>query len=148
MAGGVAVIHAVLEFVDHHSLEDIGLVVDIMEDVSPERVEDLLRNQEPADTHPEAVCEGHDGQGDDEVRKDGGDEDDERFCGDKVEEDPHDEGEEGCGGGLEVGEPVGDDGEEGGDYDCVVVRIWGFAVLLEGRTEIWKTDNEVCDQKW
>lgn len=118
MAAGIAVIVAALELVDHHSLEDIGLVVDIVEDVSPEGIEDLLRNQEAPDAHPQAVCEGYNGESDDEVREDGCYEHDEGLGGDEIEEDPHDKGEEGGCGGLEVGEPVRDDGEEGGDDDC------------------------------
>lgn len=123
MAARIAVIVAALELVYHHPLEDVGLVVDIVENVSPEGVEDLLGNQESADAHPQTVRKGDYGKGDDEIREDGCHEDNEGFGGDEVEEDPHDEGEEGGRGRLEVGEPVGDDRKERGDYDCWSVRF-------------------------
>lgn len=97
---------------------DLGegyLIVNVVENIFPERVKDLGGDEEPADTHPEAVGEGDESQGDDEVGEDGGHEDDEGFGGDEVQEEPHYPGEEGGGGRIEVGEPVGDNGEEEGD---------------------------------
>lgn len=126
-----------LEFVDHHALEDVCLfilllvlgvdggvfwgkgwrylIIYIMKNVFPKGVENLGGHEEPADAHPETVGEGDEGEGDDEVGEDGGHEDDEGFGGYEVEEEPHYPGEEGGGGGVEVGEPVGDYGEEEGD---------------------------------
>lgn len=129
VAPGTAVIDPPGELVDHHALKYVGLVVDVVEDVLPERVQDGRGHEEAADGHPEAVGEGDEGQGDDEVGEDGGDEDDEGFGGHEVEEEPHHPGEEGGAVGAEVGEPVGDDGEEDGDDDCVVV----ISVYVYGR---------------
>lgn len=85
-----------------------------MEDIVPEWVEDCRGDQEPADAHPQAVGEGDYCQRDDEVGEEGGDEDDEGFGGEEVKEKPEDPGKEGGCVGAEVGEPVGDDGED----DC------------------------------
>lgn len=60
------------ELVNHHPLEHIRLVVDVVEHVFPERVEEGKRHEEPADAHPEAVGKGHDGEGEDEVGEEGG----------------------------------------------------------------------------
>lgn len=73
----------------------------------PEGVEYGVGDEEAADAHPEAVGEGDYGQRDDEVGEEGGGEDDERFSGEEVEEEPEDPVEEGGGVGTEVGEPVG-----------------------------------------
>lgn len=73
MAALPATIRTVLEFVHHHSLEDVGLVIDVMEDVFPEDVEDCRGDEETADAHPEAVGEGDEGESDHEVGEDGGD---------------------------------------------------------------------------
>lgn len=103
------------ELVDHHTLEDVCLrasapcrptsrraergkaylIINIMKDIFPEWVEDSRGDEEPADAHPEAVCEGDEGKRDDEVGEDGGDEDDEGFGGEEIEEEPHDPSEEG-----------------------------------------------------
>ncbi len=90
------------EFVDHHSLEDVGLflmgisfcnfevrarkgvylIVNIMKDIFPEWVQYSRRDEKPADAHPEAVCKCDEGECDNEVREYGCDKDDERFGGD------------------------------------------------------------------
>lgn len=101
-----------------------------MKDVLVKGVENGRRDHEAADGHPEAVCEGHEGQGDDEAGHEGGHEDDERLGGQQVEEEPHDPGEEGLGRGLEVGQPVRDDGEEDGDEE-----------------QVGDADEEVCDDE-
>ena len=107
------------ELIDHHALEDVGLVVDVVEDVAPEGVERVRGHEEATGAHPEAVGEGGAGERDDEDGDQRADEHDERLGRDEVEEEPHDPGEEGFGRGAEVGEPVGDDGEEHGDQEEV-----------------------------
>ena len=97
------------ELVNHHPLEHIRLVVDVVEHVFPERVEEGEWHEEPADAHPEAVGEGYDGEGEDEVGEERGYQHDEGFGGEEVEEEPHYPGEEGGCRGTEVGEPVGYD---------------------------------------
>lgn len=37
------------------------LIIDVMEDVFPERIQNANRYQEPPDAHPETVSEGDDG---------------------------------------------------------------------------------------
>ena len=74
------------EFVNHHSLEYICLVIDIVGPVSPKDVQDFRRDEEAADAHPETVGEGGEGEGDNEIGKERGYEDDERFGGYEVEE--------------------------------------------------------------
>lgn len=91
------------EFVDHHSLENVGLVIDVVEDVAPEGVQRLGWHEEASSAHPQAVGEGGGGQGDDEDGHDGADQHDERLGGQQVEEQPHDPSEEGIGCGAEVG---------------------------------------------
>lgn len=125
-----ALISPVCKLIVHHSLEHVGLVVDVAKDVFPKDVEDLVRDEEPADGHPQAVCEGGDGEGDDKVGEEYGDEDDEGFGGEEVKEEPHYPVKE-CGScGLEVGEPVGNDREEDGDEE-----------------EIRQADEEVCEEE-
>lgn len=95
-----------LELVHHHALEDVRLVVDVVEDVLPENIQERHRDQEPSDAHPKAVRKSGQGEGDDEVREDAGDEDHERLGSDKVEKEPHDPGEESAGCRLHVDQPV------------------------------------------
>jgi hypothetical protein len=114
-------IHAILKLIHHHALEDIALVINIRKNVFPEDVQDGRVDHEAVDAHPEPVGEGGEGEGDDEDGEEGGDEDDEGFGRYEVEPEPEDPGEEGGGGGLEAGEPVGDDGEEDGYYDCGIL---------------------------
>jgi hypothetical protein len=89
----------------------VCLIVNIMEDISPEDVQQLRADHESVDRHPQSVGEGSEGQRNDEVGEDGGYEDDEGLGGDEIEEEPHDPHEECLGCWLEVSEPVGDDGE-------------------------------------
>jgi hypothetical protein len=119
-------ITSILELIDHHPLKYVALIIDVMEDIFPENVEDGWRNEEAADRHPETVRESSEGEGDDEVGEDGGHEDDQRLGGYQIEEKPHYPGEEGFGCGLEVGEPIGDGGEDYRDEDCAVVSsdLW------------------------
>lgn len=90
-----------------------------MEHVFVENVEDGRLHHEPVDAHPQAVGEGHQGKGDDEGGEERGHEHHQAFGGQQVAEEPEDPGEEGLGGGLEVDEPVGDDGEEQGEEEEV-----------------------------
>lgn len=119
VAAGPARVDAAGELVDHHALEDVGLVVDVVEHVLPERVEDGRRHEEPADAHPQAVGERDKRQGDDEVREERRHEHDERLGRDEVQEEPHHPGEEGGCVRAEVGQPVRDDREEDRDDDCI-----------------------------
>lgn len=81
-------IRAPLKLIDHHPLEYVRLVIDIVENVLPEGVEQRDRVQEAADRHPEAVDKGHESEGDDEGGDEGGDEDDQGFGGEEVEKEP------------------------------------------------------------
>ena len=57
--------------------EDSPLVIDVMEDISPEYVEVLGIDHEAANGHPKAVCEGGCGERDDEYGAQRDDKDDE-----------------------------------------------------------------------
>jgi len=114
------------ELVDHHSLENVALVIDVVEDVSPEGVELLRWDEETTSAHPQTVCKGSGGKSNDEDRYKRSDEYDERLGGDQIEEEPHDPSEESLSGRSEVAEPVGNDGEEDGDDE-----------------EVWDTSDEV-----
>lgn len=83
-----------------------------MKDKTPKRIEDRWRNQKPAYAHPQAVCKCSQGESDDEVWKKRGHEYDEGFAREQIEEEPHDPHEEGRCCGAEIGEKVGDQGEE------------------------------------
>lgn len=83
-----------------------------MEDVFVEHVQDGRLDHEPVEAHPQTIRKCDERKGDDEVGEERGHEDYEAFGGQQVTEEPEDPGEEGGGGGLEVDEPVGDDGEE------------------------------------
>lgn len=111
MASRIAVVCPFGELVDHHPLEDVGLVVDVMENVLPEHVEDGWRNEEASNTHPETVCKRRESQSNDEVGEEGGHQDDKRFGGEKVKEEPHDECEECVCSTSEVNKPVCDNGK-------------------------------------
>lgn len=67
---------SVAKFVDHHAFEDIALVVDVVEHVTPEGVEVLGSNHETHGAHPKTIGEGGAGQSNDEDGDDGSDEDD------------------------------------------------------------------------
>lgn len=108
------------KLVDHHALENVALIVNVVEYVFPKHVQDLGRYHEAVDRHPEPVCEGGESERDDEVGEDGRHEDDERLGCNKVEEQPHYPGEESLRCGLEVGEPVGDNAEDAGNQDCAL----------------------------
>ena len=58
VAAGSAVEDTFFELVDHHTLEDVRLVVDVVEDVLPKDVQDGWGDHEAANAHPEAVQEG------------------------------------------------------------------------------------------
>lgn len=88
-----------------------------MKHISPEHIQNFGANQEAADTHPQAVCERGQRERDDEVWEEGRHEDDQRFAGEQVEEEPHYPCEEGAGRWAEIVEPVGDDGEDERDED-------------------------------
>lgn len=42
----------VCEFVDHHPLKYVRLIVDVVECVFPERIQNFRRHHESVDTHP------------------------------------------------------------------------------------------------
>jgi len=107
------------ELVDHHALEDVGLVVDVVENIAPEGVEGLRWDEETTSAHPQAVGERGGGQCDDEDGDNGADQDDERLSGEQVEEKPHHPGEESSRSGAEVRQPVCDNREEDGDQEEV-----------------------------
>lgn len=92
-------------------------VIDVMKHISPKDIEHLRADEEAADAHPQAVGEGGQREGDDEVGKEGGHEHDEGFASEEVKEEPHDPGEEAAGGGAEIVKPVSDEGEDEGDED-------------------------------
>lgn len=83
-----------------------------MEHVFVKHVEDRRLHHEPIDAHPQAVGEGDQGKGNNEGGEERGHEYYQTFCRQKVAEEPEDPGEEGGARGLEVDEPVGDDGEQ------------------------------------
>lgn len=105
------------ELVDHHALEDVGLVVNVVEHVAPEWVEGLRWHEETSGAHPQAVGKGGSGQSDDEDRNDRADQDDKRLSSEQIEEEPHDPGEESRCSGAEVRQPVCDNREEDGDQE-------------------------------
>lgn len=109
----------VFEFIDHHTLKHVGLVIDVMKHVFPERVQRAHGNQKAIDAHPQTVGERGHGEGNDENREDGADEDDERLGGHEVEEQPENPDKKGAGVRSEVTEPVLDHGEEEGDEEQV-----------------------------
>ncbi len=121
-------VNPIFEFINHHALKDIGLIVDVVEDVFPEHIQSAHGDEEAVYAHPETVGESGDCEGDYEDRENGTDEDDERFGGDEVEEEPEDPDPEGVRCVVEVGEPVFNDGEEDGNEE-----------------EVGETDEEVCD---
>ena len=88
-----------------------------MEDVAPKDVQLVGLDEEASDAHPEAIGESRDSQRNNEYWERGGDQDDKRFSGEKIEEQPHDPREEYLAVWLEVGEPVGNDREENSDED-------------------------------
>lgn len=91
------------ELVDHHALEDVRLVVNVVEDVAPEGIEGLRRYEETSSAHPKTVGKGGGGQCNDEDGHDRADQDDEGLGSEQIEEEPHDPGEESLRGGAEVG---------------------------------------------
>lgn len=112
-----AIKHSLRKLIYHHPLEDVGLKVDIASPVPPKDIQNGRIDKEATDAHPQAVRKGGESQGDDEDGENRRHEHDEGFGRDEVEEQPHEEGEEGRGVWAEVTEPVGDDGEEGGDEE-------------------------------
>lgn len=93
-----------------------------MKHVFPEGIQRRELNEEPAPTHPQSVRKRRDGERDDKDREDATNEDDERLCGDEVEEEPEDPGEECLGARTEVAEPVFNDREEDGDKEKIGER--------------------------
>jgi len=79
-----------------------------MKHISPKYVQNIWRDQEPTNRHPQPIRESSQGERDDEIREDGRHEHDEGFCCDQVEEEPHYPGEKCKGCRAEVAEPVGD----------------------------------------
>jgi hypothetical protein len=112
-------VHPLRKLVDHHPLKDVLLIVPVVEHVFVKHVQDRRRDHEPVDRHPQAVGERHERERDDERGEQAGHEDYQAFSREQVEEEPHHPGEEGLCGRLEVGEPVGDDGEEHADEEEV-----------------------------
>lgn len=53
---GLTCVAALFELVDHHALEDVGLIVNVVKHVLPERIEHRQRHQEAAHAHPQSVC--------------------------------------------------------------------------------------------
>jgi len=95
-------IHAPDHLISDERAEGISLVIKLIEGVFPEDVEDCWCDEEAADGHPEPVCEGGERKGDHEDGEDGGDEDDEGFCGKEVEVQDKEVVEEGDWAGAEV----------------------------------------------
>lgn len=83
-----------------------------MEDKTPKRIQDCWRDQKSTYAHPQAVCKCGEGQGDDEVGKKRRHEYDEGFACEQVQEEPHDPREESRCTRAEVGQKVGNQGEE------------------------------------
>ncbi len=52
-------------------MEDIGLIINIMEDISPEDIQQLRADHEAVDRHPQSIGEGRESERDDEVGEDG-----------------------------------------------------------------------------
>ncbi len=98
--------------------KELAHVIDVMKHISPKDIQHLRADEEAANAHPQAISEGGQRKGDDKVGKQGGHEHDKGFPSEEVEEQPHDPGEEGAGGGAEVVKPVSDEGEDEGDEDC------------------------------
>jgi len=95
----------------------ICLVINIMEDISPENIQQLRADHKAVHRHPQSVSEGCKGKRDDEIGEDRRDQDDKRFGGDEVEKEPHNPGEECLGCWLEVPKPVGNHREDYIDQD-------------------------------
>src|SRR5579871_4319018 len=77
------------KLVDHHSLEDVRLVINVVENILPERIEDVHRHQKAVDAHPEAVKKSGHGERYDKNREYGGYQYDERLCCHEIEKKPH-----------------------------------------------------------
>jgi len=106
---------SVRKLIDHHTLKDVALVVDVVEDVAPEGVQVSRANHETHSAHPETVGKGSGSQSNDKDRNDTGDEDDKGLSGNQVEEEPHDPHPEASSCAAEVTKPVHDNAEEQGD---------------------------------
>ena len=102
------------KFVDHHALEDVRLVVDVVEDIAPEWVEGVRWHKETTGTHPKPVGECSSSKSNDEDWDERTDKHDQGLSGDEIEEEPHHPCEEGLSRWSEVGEPVSDHGEQDG----------------------------------
>lgn len=59
-----------------------------MKHISPKHIQDLRTDEESAHAHPQPVGESGEGESDDEDGEEGGDENDERFGGEQIEEEP------------------------------------------------------------
>ena len=121
---------SVCKFIDHHALEDIALVINVVKHVAPEGVQVSRANHETHCAHPETVGEGGGGKSDDEDRTDTGDEDNKRLGGNQVKEEPHDPHPEASSRAAEVTKPVHDNAEEQSDDE-----------------EIRKPSQEVADKE-
>ena len=121
-------VYPVFEFINHHALKDVGLIIDIVKNVFPENIQCAHRNKEAVHAHPEPISESRDCEGDYEDRENRTDENDEGFCGDEIEEEPEHPDPEGVRCVVEISEPVCHDGEEHGDEE-----------------EIRETDQEIRD---
>jgi len=112
LAGLSTSIRPPLELVYHHALKDIGLVVDIVEHISPKDIQQGDLDQKATYRHPEAIGKGDESESDDEVGDQRRGENDKGFGGGEVEEDPKDPGDKCCGCWPKIEEPVDYYGEE------------------------------------
>lgn len=80
-----------------------------MKYISPKHIENMWGYQESPHAHPEPVCKSSKGKGYDEGWEKRGYENDERFCGEKIKEEPHYPCEEGGGCGPEIVQEIGCD---------------------------------------
>lgn len=93
------------------------LIVNVVEHISPEHIESLRGYEKAIHGHPQAVCECYQGEGDDEIWKNGGYQHDERFGGHEIQEEPHHVGEECVSARSEIDQPVRDQREHKRDAD-------------------------------
>ena len=70
----------------HHALKDIGLVVDVMEDIFPENIQCPQWYHKSTDTHPQPVRKRRHSQRDDKDRCDARHKHDEAFGSEEVKE--------------------------------------------------------------
>jgi len=104
-----------MELIRHHTLKNVALVIDVMEDISPKHVQLIFGHQETADAHPQPVRKGRQSECDDEDGSQRRQEHDKGLGAEEVKEEVKNPAEEGRGCGREVREEVSGKGKE--DYN-------------------------------